>query len=232
VSIAQKLISLLVPPLCASCGEPELDGQAVCADCLGRLVRLRDPRCGQCGAPVARRCSSCVECRGRTLAFDTAWSPVTYEGVARSLVTTLKTRGAVVAAGFMAGEMAARAPDRLLSCDALVPVPAHAGRWRRHGFNHACSISIELGRRIRLPVLDLLTRERSATQVGLERSARLRNLQGSVRVRKGAPAGRLVLVDDVYTTGATLDACARCLREAGATEVAALTFARALRHTP
>ena len=233
MSLAQKLISLLVPPLCAACGEPELEGEAVCLECRSRLVRLRGSSCGQCGAPAAAACSSCPECRGRPLAFDSAWSSVAYEGVGRSLVSALKTRGALVVAGFMAREIAARAPSRLLSGDALVPVPGHAGRRRRHGFNHARSIATELGRRTRLPVLDLLTRERSATQVGLERRARLENVQGSVRLGKGpVTGGRLVLVDDVYTTGATIDGCARCLLEAGATGVAAVTFARAIRRTP
>jgi ComF family protein len=135
----------------------------------------------------------------------------------------------VVLASLMAGEIAARAPADLLA-GTLVPVPAHAGRWRRNGFNQAREIAAALGRDVSLPVRGVLRRTRAPDQVGLERRARLENARGSVRVRAGivVPA-RAVLVDDVYTTGATLDACAQVLREAGAREVVAVTFARALR---
>lgn len=132
-------------------------------------------------------------------------------------------------ASFMAGEIAARVPADLLA-GTLVPVPAHAGRWRRSGFNQACEIATALRREVSLPVRGVLRRARAPAQVGLERRARLENARGSVRVRVGiAVPARAVLVDDVYTTGATLDACAHALREAGATEVTAVTFARALR---
>jgi hypothetical protein len=110
-----------------------------------------------------------------------------------------------------------------------VPVPAHPRRNRRHGFNQAAALARAISRAAGLPVVDLLRREgASAPQVGLERRARLANARGSVRVVAQVPPA-VVLVDDVYTTGATIDACARVLRDAGATEVMALTFARAMR---
>ena len=116
-----------------------------------------------------------------------------------------------------------------------MPVPAHPVRNRRHGFNQAAALARAIARGARLPVLDLLRREpRSVPQIGLERRDRLANAACSVRVDGGRRRGRAVpplvaLVDDVYTTGATLDACARALRAEGAAEVVALTFARAVR---
>jgi ComF family protein len=233
-TLSRRLLSLVVPPLCAVCREPELAGRALCPICRAHLVELRDPRCPQCGAPLARepvRSRGCHECRGRTLAFDHAWSAFAYEGVAREVVGALKSRGALVLASFMAHEIAASAPAALLT-GTLVSVPAHTRRRRASGFNQAWEIATALGREVGLPVGNALRRVRSPAQVGLERRARLENARGSVRVRRGfAVPRRAVLVDDVYTTGATLDACAQALRESGTDEVVAVTFARALRGT-
>jgi ComF family protein len=144
-------------------------------------------------------------------------------------VGALKSRGALVLASFIANEIAARAPAALIA-GTLVPVPAHARRRRAAGFNQAFEIAAALARQAGLPVRNPLRRVPAPTQVGLERRARLENARGSVRARTGsAVPARALLVDDVYTTGATLDACAEALRQAGAEEVVAVTFARALR---
>jgi ComF family protein len=227
--ILGRMASLVVPPLCVSCREPELSGAAVCAGCRRRLVALRDPRCERCGAPVVTPASRCPECRGRRPAFRTAWSAFAYESTARALVAALKSRGATPAARFMAGEIASRAPPGVLA-GTLVPVPAHPERHRRHGMNQAACIATALGRATGLPAASPLSRESgSRAQVGLARRERLANARGSVSVRRRIALERVVLVDDVYTTGATLDACARALAQAGAGEVAAVTFARAVR---
>jgi predicted amidophosphoribosyltransferase len=228
-SLARGLLSLVVPPLCVACRDPELSGSPVCPDCRARLVRLPEPRCERCGAPVPRRVSACVECRGRALAFTSAWAPLAYDGVARLLVAALKSRGSLTAASFMAGEVACRAPGGLLT-GTLVPVPAHPARRLREGFNQAAAIAHEIARDRPLGVADVLRRAGpSRAQVGLERRARLANARGSVRSARRPPEGPLVLVDDVYTTGATLDACAHALLAAGGGPVAAVTFARAIR---
>jgi len=228
-TLLDRLVSLVVPPLCAACREPELSGEAVCPGCRMRLVPLPDPRCARCGAPVVTVSPRCPECRGRALSFTSAWAPFAYEETARRLAVALKSHGATRAAAFMAGEIALRAPPDLLR-GTLVPVPAHPARRRRQGLNHAAWLGRALARAAALPLADVLERSRSSTpQVGLARRARLVNARDSVKVGRPPPAGRLVLVDDVYTTGATLDACARALTGAGARDVAAVTFARATR---
>jgi predicted amidophosphoribosyltransferase len=243
--LARALVSLVVPPVCVGCREPELSGSAVCPRCERLLVSIPEPRCLTCGAPLVspgarpgRAGERCSECGGRSLAFRRAWSAFTYEGVARRLVGMLKSRGALSAAGFMGAQVAARAPGSLLE-GTLVPVPAHRCRRRRHGFNQATELARATGHAAGLPVLDLLRRDAaSVAQTGLERRARLASAGHSIRVHARRLGGRgglpspLVLVDDVYTTGATLDACARALHEAGASEIVALTFARAVRSDP
>jgi ComF family protein len=229
-TVVRALLSMVVPPLCCACREPEFSGQPLCPSCSSRLVALSEHRCARCGSPAAAPIPRCRECQARALAFERAWSPFAYETVARRMVAALKSSGALPLAALMAEELAERAPPALLS-GTLVPVPAHARRRRRHGFNQAAAIARALARRTRLPVRDVLVRTAARPpQVGLERRGRLTNARGSVRLRRGVRApGRSVLVDDVYTTGATLDACARALLGSGSGSVVAITFARAVR---
>ena len=226
--LLDRLVSLVVPSVCPGCREPAPLGP-VCDSCRARLVALRDPRCGRCGAPAVTAIARCPECRGRALAFRTAWAPFAYEAVARQLVGAFKLRGATKVAAFMGAEIASRAPPGLLA-GTLVPVPAHPAWLRRTGMNQAAWLAGALARATGLPATEVLARSRSSTpQVGLARRQRLLSARDSVRLRRAPQPGRLVLVDDVYTTGATLDACARALRAAGGAEVVAITFARALR---
>ena len=176
--------------------------------------------------------SGCRECRGRRLRFGEAWSAFAYEGVARQLVSALKGRGATAVGRVMAEEICERAPPELLAC-ALAPVPAHPRRTRRHGFNHALVLARAIARLSGAPVLDVLERVGDRPQVGLEREDRLRNMRGAIGLREsyaraGLPAD-VAVVDDVYTTGATLDACAAALRGGGAERVLAITFSRTVR---
>ena len=216
-SLTEKLVSLVVPPLCVACREPELGGRALCADCVDALVPL---------APG--------DCAHRSAGLRRAWAPFSYEGAARRVVMALKARSATQAARFMAAAMQARAPDGLLDSGVLVPVPGRPAGNRRRGFDHAHAIASELARLTGLDVAPALRRSAVRPQVGLGRVERSVNAQASVSVHpRAVPGGRrAILVDDVYTTGATLDACALALMGAGAREVMAVSFARTMRKRP
>jgi predicted amidophosphoribosyltransferase len=189
--------------------------------------------CRRCGAPLPCSLDACVECRGRSLSFDRAWAPFAYGGAARAVVLGLKARDLHGGTDYMAGAIARRAPPGLLD-GVLVPVPAHRERLRRHGQNQAQALARVLGRVTRLAVHDVLARRPGAPrQVGLRRAARQVNARGWIAVTRPIPPGtRAVLVDDVYTTGSTIDACAAALRGAGAGPVAAVCFARTVRAAP
>ena len=159
-----------------------------------------------------------------------AWTPLAFEGPARAVVHALKFRGALGLAGLMAAQMVATAPPGLLAPGvALVPVPTPRGRRHRRGFDHAARLAAAVGERTGLEVVTCLRRAGPASrQAGARRAARLARGRIQVTVRKPVPH-RVVLIDDVHTTGATFDACALTLRDNGAFEVSALAYARALR---
>jgi ComF family protein len=197
------------------------------------LALVAPPRCGICAHPCAARaqlCSGCESTLDRAAAcwapvpgLDDVWSAAPYEGVARDLVAALKFGARLSLARRAAALIAARAPADLLD-GVIVPVPSAPARRRRRGFDAAETIAIALSAESGLQINFCLRRSQGRRQVGRRRSERLAD---PPRVHLAAsPPDRVLLVDDVVTTGATLGACARALRAAGATRVAALTFAR------
>ena len=203
-----RLLSLVAPPLCWGCGGPAPRDEPLCRSC----------RTGQRWLE-----SVAVEVAGiRT------WAPVAYEGSARALVGALKFRGAAGIADHMAAAMLARAPPRLIDNRTLVPVPLHPARLRRRGFNQADRLTAAMAARSAMPVARCLRRRGpQGAQVGRGRSDRLAAVRDSISADRPV-APRVLLVDDVITTGATLAACVAALRDAGASEVAAIAFARTL----
>jgi ComF family protein len=221
-----EVLAVIAPPACASCRVALPHAEAlVCGDCLRGMPWIRGARCPGCGLPAhgGRRCPAAGA------AFALAWSPLAYQGPAAALVTALKYRGALPVADAMAAQLAATAPPGLLRDGAvLVPVPLHPARRRRRGFDQALALAAALGRRTGLAVwTGLRRRGDAARQVGAGREQR--RAEGRLLVEAvGSPPRHAVLVDDVHTTGATMEASARALRAGGAEHVVALTYARTL----
>jgi ComF family protein len=218
------LLDLLLPQRCLACGEP---GHAVCPPCLDALPRIAPPLCDRCGAPTAWPVAQCSECSGRRIGFTTARAAVVYDAAARAILGAWKERGRRLLAA-TAADLVTGALERP-SAAAIVPVPPDPERGLRRGHHPAGRLGGELGERWDLPLLPALDRERAAArQRGLSRDARRRNVAGAFVARERVPV-RVILVDDVYTTGATAGAAASALRKAGARHVSVVTFARAVR---
>ena len=220
--MASVLLDLLLPQRCVACGFP---GVQVCGTCLGALPRLRGPRCDRCWAPTAWPVRRCRECAGRRLAFTRARSAVAYDESVRRLVHAWKDRG-LRHLSAAAGVVTAEALEH--QGEPLVFVPPDPERRRGRGHHPAEALARELGARWNVPVLALLTRAAGgARQRGLTLAERRANVRGAFTAARSLPA--VVLVDDVYTTGATANAAASALRKAGARRVEVVTFARAVR---
>jgi predicted amidophosphoribosyltransferase len=206
----RELATLLAPPLCWACRAPARADHPLCTACRATL-RWLGPR------PVI-------------LAGVEAWAPVAYEGAARELVRALKYRGAERLAGVLAAQMAANAPGGLLA-GALVPVPLHGARLRRRGYNQARLLAAALAERSGLELRDCLDRRGGDPPLaGRPRPERVALAGGGIVIQHdaGPLPDRVLLVDDVVTTGSTIAACAAALHSAGGRTVRAIAYARAL----
>jgi len=224
MDLIAELLALVAPPVCAACRAPLRDPRgSLCAGCLARLPWLKDA-CSRCGLPEHRR-----RCPAAASALVRTWAPLAYEGVARDLMRSLKFRGQLRLAGPMGAQMAANLPRDLRRAGAtVVAVPAHSGRRRRRGHDPAGALAAQVASRTGMPAARCLERIDAAPgQIGAGRAERLTGGRLAVRARGAVPA-RVLLVDDVHTTGATLETCARALRGAGAEWVAGVAYARTL----
>jgi ComF family protein len=233
------LLDVLLPATCEVCELPleEPAERALCRVCLATMSPPRAPLCPTCGLPLGRgAASSCASCRIAPPAFATARAAALYVpsaaggNVLARAVQRLKYDRRRALARALGGLMALRYP---FGPDAvLIPVPLHPRRLRRRGFNQAELLAAEVARRRGLQIAPtVLVRPRpTAAQPGLGAAARRRNLRDAFRIAGPSTSiahRDLVLVDDVLTSGATADACARVLREAGARRVDVFTLGRA-----
>lgn len=224
---------LLSPTRCASCERP---GELVCGECLRKMTRI-DPAhaCPLCGAPFGELV--CTECRDEATAVDRCLAAAVFEGPPARIVRAYKDGGerrlAVEIARLMiaaARDAERSAPDRyaglLSDADALAFVPVTAEAYRRRGFDHMEAVAREASRACGAPVVDALLKHGSADQREFSREERLASSLDVYEVVEDVRGARLLLLDDVITTGATVGAAAAALKRAGARRVDALAFAR------
>lgn len=217
------LLDLVLPRRCLVCALP---GALLCPPCRRALPRIVPPLCGRCGAPAAWPVHRCRECAGRRLAFASARAAVEYNDAVRALVGGWKERG-LRGLAHLAAELVVEVVPRP-AVEAIAFVPPDGDRSLARGHHPPERLARELGRRWGLPVASLLDRTRPLRrQRGLSRAERRKNVRGAF-AGQGSPRA-VVLVDDVYTTGATAAAAASALRAAGARRVEVVVFARAVR---
>ena len=218
------MLDLLLPQRCLVCGLP---GGQVCACCRSALRRIDPPFCERCGAPTAWPVRRCAECAGRRLAFARAREAVEYDEPVRRVVAAWKERGLRRIAVWAAAVVAEEVARPTAAC--LAWVPGDPDRRLRRGHHAAERLALELAIVWELPALPLLARAGgSSPQRGKSRRDRRRNAAGAFRPSAPIPS-QVVLVDDVYTTGATANAAASALRRGGARHVEVVTFARTIR---
>lgn len=232
MKIAQKLAEFLYPPdaVCHGCGDPAgADHDGLCSDCEAALEKIRAydmaGRCVLCMAPSQGEiCESCGLMSG---VIGRAGYAFPYEGPAANIVRRFKYSGAGNLSVKMAEDMlnSPAAEDLLKMCDVIVCAPADRFRKSRRGYNQAYLLARAVSARTGVPMEDALERRPFARrQARLGRQERLNNLTGVIFCRADLSGRRVLLIDDVRTTGATAAACARALKGAGAAQVNLLTY--------
>jgi ComF family protein len=233
--LARGAVDLLLPARCGSCGVVVPEPGLLCSPCWRSLDFISEPYCASCGLPFdfdpggVRLCGACL---ADPPAYHRARAVLRYDAAAKRLLLPFKHADRTEGAATFARWMARAAPDLLAACDLLVPVPLHWRRLWRRRYNQSALLAQQLGRLAAASYAPGLLRRKRATppQGHLSRAARRRNVAGAFEVPKGAGAhiaGRsILLVDDVMTTGATLEACAQALLRAGAARIEALVMAR------
>ena len=234
------LVDLVYPPpiFCAVCGREAIGAElSLCRDCLRRLPIIAPPICDRCGR-LLRLCATaggtCRECARESFFFMRARAVCLYDGPVRAYLHEVKFRRSLPLALALAGVLASYAREQRIFREAelLVPVPLDPIKQAERGFNQAAVLAEAVGKVLRRPVMGkaLARTRQTETQSRLDRDRRRQNVHGAFRVSVPAVVAgrRILLIDDILTTGFTASECARILLRAGAAEVTVLTFANGI----
>ena len=234
--IGRGLVDAVLPPRCLACGEIVEEPNALCGRCWGAVTFFAPPWCARCGLPFPHPMGEgavCGDCAREQHAWDRARSALRYDKNSRGLVLALKHADQTHLAGAFGGWMRRAGGEVLGDADVIVPVPLHWTRLFRRRYNQSALLAHAIRAAGGPPVAAdaLIRRRRTPSQGHMGPLARARNVRGAIAVRRrvAVEGRRIVVIDDVLTTGATVDECARVLKRAGAASVGVLTLARALR---
>ncbi len=234
-----SVINFIFPQQCCICKSYlGMDG-AVCANCLAKLDFISNPKCECCGLPFefklknAKQKLLCPNCIKKPYKFDKAISSVKYNEFSKKIILPLKHGDKTQYAKFIANIMTMSGRDIATDSDFIIPVPIHLTRMLKRKYNQASLIANHLSKVYKKPVLySTLIRSKSTPSQGhLSERERKQNVSGvfSVKHSERIKGKNILLIDDVFTTGATVNECAKILKKAGANKIFVLTFARAIK---
>ncbi|MDR2099004.1 MAG: ComF family protein [Rickettsiales bacterium] len=232
----RKIVDFVFPPTCPLCGGMLSGADGACPECFAKLELISEPKCAYCGSPFEFMPDGgarlvCIRCLKSKPKFDRCVSAAKYNEASRRIILPFKHGDRTNLSKFIAGVMAASGAELLASADAIIPVPIHRLRMMKRKYNQAAEIARRLGSITGKPVMyDALARtKRTPSQGRMSAIDRKRNVRGAFAiVNPDALKGmKILLVDDVLTSGATANECAKTLKGAGAKKVFVLTFARA-----
>ena len=222
--LTRRTLDILIPPRCSGCTMRET---WLCQDCRSRMARLAQPLCAVCSRPSVQTLV-CGDCYRHPPPYDVLRAPWSHNGLARELVHSLKFQGQRHLAEVLADEMCLFVDSGI---ELVIPVPLHRERLKERGYNQSELLGQEIATRLKCPLENkILIRTRATLpQTGLDRDDRHVNVRGAFGIARRMNLDRhVLLVDDVSTTGATIAACARTLREHGAKRISAVVATRAI----
>lgn len=235
----RQVLNLVLPPRCLACGDLVDEQGRLCAGCWGDIAFLYGRQCRTCGTPlpdVSAEAPICGHCLDEPPVFDRARAALRYDGVARRLVLRFKHGDRLDGTATFARWMTKAGSDIVAAADLVVPVPLHRWRLVQRSYNQSALLALAIGKAAGKPVLvdGLVKLRATASQQRLDAAERRRNVRAKdfalgPKGGMAVPGRRVLLIDDVLTTGSTAGACARCLLAAGADAVDVLTLARVVR---
>ncbi len=227
-----KILDFLIPPVCGICDEPVMETATLCAKCFAALTFIREPRCTVCGRPFEydilgeRTCSKCLMKRP---IYAKARSALAYDDASKKLILPFKNGDRLDLAPLLVKLMSNAAPNLLTEADVLVPIPLHRLRLLKRKYNQSAVLAMKLAKKFEKKCLpSALVRVRATPSQGhLSPAERKKNVRGAFKVRapEKIKGKKILLIDDVLTTGATANECAKVLLKVGAKEVSLLTLA-------
>lgn len=224
-----KILDLIYPEKCPFCGTlVSREEEGICEACKSKLPYIGEPRCMMCGKPISSETEEfCYDCKKTRHIFDGGRNLWIHKESVRQAVYSFKYHDRKCYGKIFGREMAKKMSTYLntIGAEALVPIPLHKKRYRDRGYNQAQVLASEIGRQINLPVEDILIRTKETNpQKMLSDIQRRKNIEGAFALKGECTYRTVVLVDDIYTTGSTLDEAAKVLKKAGASKVFFLTI--------
>lgn len=223
--VFNRLVDFLYPPRCPGCDQIlPLSGGGMCDGCRARIEYVREPRCSRCGKPLEEEEEFCQDCRTGEAAYICGKALLVYDSYMQDSMAYFKYGGRKEYAAFYAAELYRVYKEWIcqVGADAFVPVPIHKKRLQKRGYNQAGLLAAQLGRRMGIPVRqDILCRRKDTLpQKELSGTQRRRNLEGAFQLRNSTEELNqlpecVIIIDDIYTTGSTIEACAQVLKRAG-----------------
>lgn len=234
--IARGTLDFILPPRCVSCGKRIVDPGALCNICFSELDFITEPNCICCGLPfefAVEGESHCGACLQEPPAYSWARAALRYDDISSHLILSLKHSKKLENAPTIARMMMQVIASKASNIDLFVPVPLHRHRLFSRRFNQSALLAQHLSEQMAIPceVTALNRIKPTPPQVGLSRTQRRKNMQGAFQVKQSAAIydKNIVLIDDVFTTGATASACVKVLKKAGAKSVGIVTLARVVK---